>query len=56
MFGITKNDIDSIDKKIEFQKQYLENFSVDYVDKSINMLDNTYSTNLTTEYLSKLST
>ncbi len=46
MYGITAEDITFIDNKIAFQKKFLENFSVDFADTSINMLDNTYSANL----------
>ncbi len=46
MYGISMDDIINIDNKIQNQKQYLENFSVEFSDKSINMLDNTYSANL----------
>jgi len=46
VFGITQEDIEFIDSKIENQKRYLENFSIDFGDKSVNMLDNTYSANL----------
>lgn len=46
MFGITNEDIEYIDTKITKQKEYLKNFSIDFVDKSVNMLDNTYSANL----------
>lgn len=48
MYGITNNDIEFINDKINFQKKYLENFTMDFGDtsKSTNMLDNTYSANL----------
>ena len=46
MYGISNKDIESIDKNIEFQKNWLENFSIDFADKSVNMLNNTYSANL----------
>ncbi len=46
MYGITATDIEFINDKIEFQRSYLENFQIEFGDKSINMLDNTYSANL----------
>lgn len=46
MYSISQDDINFIDNKISKQKQYLENFSIDFIDKNINMLDNTYSANL----------
>ena len=46
MYGISGKDIESIDKKIEFQKNWLENFSIDFGNKSVSMLNNTYSANL----------
>ena len=48
MYGITQNDIEFIDSKIDYQKQYLKNFTMDFGtnSKSTNMLDNTYSANL----------
>ena len=46
MYGITLEDIETINKKIEFQKSYLENFNLDISDKFVNMLENTYSANL----------
>jgi len=46
MYGITQDDIEFIDAKIDYQKQYLKNFNIDFYDKNINMLDNTYSANL----------
>ena len=46
MYGITNEDMEYIESKIEKQKQFLKNFSVDFADKSVNMLDNTYSANL----------
>jgi hypothetical protein len=46
MYGISSKDINSIDKNIEFQKNWLENFSIDFSNKTVNMLDNTYSANL----------
>lgn len=46
MYGISGKDIESIDKKIDFQKKWLENFSIDFSNKSVSMLNNTYSANL----------
>jgi len=46
MYGISDKDIESIDKNIEFQKNWLENFSIDFGNKSVSMLNNTYSANL----------
>jgi len=46
MYGITSHDIERIDKKIEFQKEYLKNMNMHFMEQSINMLDNTYSANL----------
>ncbi|WP_419765446.1 MAG: replication endonuclease [Arcobacter sp.] len=46
MYGITNEDMEYIESKIEKQKQFLKNFSIDFADKSVNMLDNTYSANL----------
>jgi len=46
MYGITLEDIQGIDQKIEFQKTFLKNFNLELVDKDINMLENTYSANL----------
>lgn len=46
MYGITESDRQRIDKKIEYQKEYLKNFSIDIGDKKINMLNSTYSANL----------
>jgi len=46
MYGITSHDIERIDKKIEFQKEYLKNMNMHFMEQSINMLDNTYSSNL----------
>jgi len=46
MYGITQDDIEFIDAKIDYQKQYLQNFNIEFGDKNINMLDNTYSANL----------
>ncbi|ADG94084.1 hypothetical protein Arnit_2434 [Arcobacter nitrofigilis DSM 7299] len=46
MYGITNEDMEYIESKIEKQKQFLKNFSIDFADKSVSMLDNTYSANL----------
>jgi len=46
MYGITQEDIERIDEKIDYQKHYLANFSMDFVGDGMNLLDNTYSANL----------
>lgn len=46
MYGISEDDIKEIDSKIDFQKKYLKNFSIDIGDKFVNMLDSSYSANL----------
>ncbi len=46
MYGISEDDIVAVDKKIDFQKKYLKNMRMDFGDKNINILDNTYSANL----------
>ncbi|MDY0015100.1 MAG: replication endonuclease [Bacteroidales bacterium] len=46
MYGITDEDIEYIDSKIQRQIDFLKNFNLDLGDKTINMLDNTYSANL----------
>ena len=46
MYGITKKDKKRIDKKIQGQKDFLQNFSVEIGDKQHTMLDSCYSANL----------
>lgn len=46
MYGIDQNDIVSIEKKIQSQKEYLTNFSLDFLNDGFSLLDNTYSANL----------
>jgi hypothetical protein len=46
MYGITQEDIEYIDSKIQRQIDWLKNFNLDFGDKMINMLENSYSANL----------
>lgn len=46
MYGITKEDIVNIDKKMEYQRKYLINHFFDFGDENKNILDFTYSANL----------
>lgn len=46
MFGIDFEDKCLIDRKLEKQKNFLENFVIDLGTKEFNLLDNTYSANL----------
>jgi hypothetical protein len=46
MYGITKEDIQMIDIKIDLQRKYLINRFFDFGDESKNILDFTYSANL----------
>ena len=46
MYGVDFEDKCFIDKKLEKQKNFLENFIIDLGIKEFNLLDNTYSANL----------
>lgn len=46
MYGITNKDKKKIDKKIEYQKEFLQSFSIEVGDKFHSMLDSCYSANL----------
>lgn len=46
MYGIDREDIEYIEAKLDKQKEFLKNFSLDFGDSSINMLNNTYSANI----------
>jgi hypothetical protein len=46
VFGITNEDINEIDTKLDNQKRFLKNFNMEFSDQDINMLDFTYSANL----------
>ncbi|MDD4330325.1 MAG: replication endonuclease [Aliarcobacter sp.] len=46
MYGVDFEDKCVIDRKLENQKNFLENFVIDLGDKEFNLLDNTYSANL----------
>ncbi len=56
MYGITKEDMQIIDMKIENQKKYLVNRFFDFGDDNKNVLDFTYSANLNpTKYFAEMN-
>lgn len=46
MYGVNFEDKCLIDRKLEKQKNFLENFVIDLGNKEFNLLDNSYSANL----------
>ncbi len=46
MYGVDFEDKCLIDRKLDKQKEFLENFVIDFGDKSFSLLDNAYSANL----------
>lgn len=45
-YNLTLSDIQTVDKKIEYQKKFLEEFVLDCFDKDFNLLDSSMSANI----------